>query len=105
MKRFGVSADAGLMYAITQSHNGYYFTDATNGFAKFENGDPNPYTQSGNMKFRSTLSLNYNLNQFSLGLQALYRIDLNGLTESNNFYKTRNTDFGLRLGLTYYPKW
>ncbi|NNE27098.1 MAG: hypothetical protein HKN09_09665 [Saprospiraceae bacterium] len=102
---FSLSADAGLLYGIVQQHNGYYFEDSFNGFMKFENGEDNIYADSGNMKLRSTLALNYNLNHFSFGIQALYRHDLNGITKSNNFYKTRNTDFGIRLGLTYFPKW
>ena len=104
--RFSLLADAGLMYGVSQSATGYDFVDsALNGFRKFQPGEENAYEGSGNMKLRSAISFNYNLNQFAIGLQALYRHDLNGITKSSNFYKTRNTDFGMRLGLTYYPNW
>jgi len=100
--KFSLWGDASAGYNFLAKHNGYFFEENETGIQKFEEGQTNPY-QRQNLTIGGQLSLEYEIGKFSLGLASFYKKALSPMTTGNNYYQTKNSHYGIKLGIVYRP--
>lgn len=102
MNKWSISTDIYGGYNVWSRHNGYYFQEDAQGITKFNNGENNPYVNQG-MSIGSRISLTYQIKNFSIGLSPFANMNLQSTTKSTNYYKMKNSHYGIQLGVVYRP--
>lgn len=101
--RFSLIGEVDVAHNIYSNHSGYFFEEGTGDIAKFVSADDNPYVNNNKFSAGAGIGIDYNFNQFSIGLKSSYRYNPNNLLQEDNFYKTKNNFTKLQLNLTYFP--
>lgn len=103
--RWSLVADAGLGLNTLTRHTGYYLSDRSFGFTKFEDSE-SPYELTTRWNVLSSLEIMYNLkDQWSVGIRSFARWNPNSIVKDTHFYQLKNSQVGIQLSLTYRPIW
>ncbi len=102
IKRMDFKLGTGIGITAFSKHTGYYFKD-NNTLMKIQNED-HPYKIKGQVKHFTNAMMDYTiLPHYSLGLQFNYTYALNSLTKNSNFYKLKNSQYGIYFTISYRP--
>ena len=100
---WSISAEVALSYNIVSPSSGYIFAGDFSAIEKYSGESGNPFQAMG---FGNSVSLQVERNignNFSLFCAPFYSKYYRKL-DSDSFYTTNNSQWGLQLGLKYYPR-
>ncbi len=103
--RFVVEPEVSLLQNIISSHRGYYFSDESPNFVKFERGEESPYRKNTGLKTQLGLNLGYKTQAWQFNINTGWRNQLSNLTKETNNYQIKNSQLSIQARVNCLLNW